>query len=159
MSLFVVSVNSPQSNLPMPMIGYIPTRSTKTRADFQTIIFRSEAPTFRRASGRRMSAYPLVNGAQSNRHDIPMPHRDGVTGARGVNPATNPAATSGGMRPHSEGSSNRWKIVEGTFQTLENATAAKPRSGALSRLCGRSDRTACAFLRAGCYRHRRHVFR
>mgnify|MGYP006902030021 CR=1 FL=1 len=28
-----------------------------------------------------------VNEAHSNRHDNPMLHRDGVTGARGVNPA------------------------------------------------------------------------
>ncbi len=39
-----------------------------------------------------------VNGAHSNRHDIPMLHRDGVTGARVVNPAK---PDRGAQRPQS----------------------------------------------------------
>jgi len=52
--------------------------------------------------------------------------------------------------------SRHWKTLWPKIQTLENATAAKPRSGALSKLCGRSDRTACALVLAGCCRRRRH---
>ena len=204
-------------------------------------IFCSEAPTIRRASGRKMSAFGLVNGAQSNRHDTASaPWRDGC--ARSERGEAGPRSSAGWRNDPSDGQPRQpercrarereerpaglaagkangrdvctvgahsgriarrlrgalfevtafdgwslrspaktaletwpgwkstsearphsmtvhWKKFGPKIQTLENATAAKPRNGALSKLSGRPDRTACVLLLAGCCRHRWHVLR
>ena len=68
-------------------------------------------------------------------------------------------------RPHSMTVSRHWKKLKPKIQTLEKrdsgqgakSSGVQPeQSAALSKLCGRPDRTACALVLAGCCRRRRH---